>query len=319
MLTIKRTRSPEVSLQAAMGCVRGDPLQTHYGIVQYVDGPAEIVLPPCAGAHLLLSGEVQAVHRQQTLAIAAGTLLIGEAGDRPQLRVPAQSWATLVHVFFAPRWLRPISPGARAETSLLPILHDPLSRSAAAFARLARGMVPLKEGAIIDSIEVNACLNALVAASDEYLQSMSRCTGHSRRHKRDVFVRMKWARDLILCGIEGAPTVETLAHFANVSPSHFIRQFRRIFGDPPYRYRLKHQMSHAHALLREGRLSVGEVMSRIGIESHCTFARAFRREFGVPASEVRSAAPAASQTRGRPTASSPPRQRSAEEASFAVR
>jgi AraC-like DNA-binding protein len=289
MLALCRTRRPDVSLRDASS-VSMDIMDTHWAVIQSVDGPAELGLPPCSGAHFLAAGALQISHRQQLIAVAPGSLLVSEGSDRPLLRVPAQAYAVIVHLFLAPSWLHTDWPHRRGDLGLLPILHDAGSRSAAAMDRFAKAVIGLTPDQQMSSLDLNAHLNDLLASSAEHRPSIDRCPGHSQRHRREVFIRMKWARDLILHGLERSLSVNELAHYANLSPSHFTRQFRRIFGMPPNRYRLKQQMAQAHALLRERRLSVGEVMMRVGLDNPCSFARAFKREFGRTPSEVRTLA-----------------------------
>ncbi|MEN0083695.1 MAG: AraC family transcriptional regulator [Leifsonia sp.] len=75
-------------------------------------------------------------------------------------------------------------------------------------------------------------------------------------------------------------TVERLARVASASRTVFAERFRELVGDSPNRYLTTVRMEHAARLLRDGRLSVADVASRLGYSSDVAFSRAFRRHTG---------------------------------------
>lgn len=75
-------------------------------------------------------------------------------------------------------------------------------------------------------------------------------------------------------------TVERLARIASASRTVFAERFRELVGDSPNRYLTTVRMEHAARLLRDGRLSVADVASRLGYSSDVAFSRAFRRHTG---------------------------------------
>jgi len=50
--------------------------------------------------------------------------------------------------------------------------------------------------------------------------------------------------------------VPALARTALMSPSHFSRRFRAIYGETPYSYLMTRRIERAQSLLREGSMSV---------------------------------------------------------------
>ena len=86
-------------------------------------------------------------------------------------------------------------------------------------------------------------------------------------------------------------TVDRLARVASASRTVFAERFRELVGDSPSRYLATVRVEQATELLRDDRLSVGEVAHRLGYGSDVAFSRAFRRVTGVsPAAWRRSAA-----------------------------
>lgn len=87
-------------------------------------------------------------------------------------------------------------------------------------------------------------------------------------------------------------TVESLAGAVGMSRSSFSARFQSLAGTPPLKYLTQHRMHlAAHALKRDGGLSLAEVAREVGYESEASFGRAFKRQFGVtPGSFRRGAA-----------------------------
>lgn len=76
--------------------------------------------------------------------------------------------------------------------------------------------------------------------------------------------------------------IPALAAVAHVSPAHFIRTFRAVFGEPPHRYLQRRRVERAAALLRDTDRTVTEVCLEVGFTSVGTFSRTFRALIGQP-------------------------------------
>ena len=81
--------------------------------------------------------------------------------------------------------------------------------------------------------------------------------------------------------------VPSLARLAFMSPAHFSREFRQVFGETPHRYLQRRRIERACALLRNTDLPVLEVSRRVGFESLGTFGRTFRDVVGRTPTQVR--------------------------------
>jgi AraC-like DNA-binding protein len=76
-------------------------------------------------------------------------------------------------------------------------------------------------------------------------------------------------------------TVADLARAAGLSPAHFSREFRRIFGEAPHQYLLTRRLERAAALLRNTDRTVIEICFAIGLTSVGSFTTSFRRVYGA--------------------------------------
>jgi transcriptional regulator GlxA family with amidase domain len=76
-------------------------------------------------------------------------------------------------------------------------------------------------------------------------------------------------------------TVERLATEVGYSRSAFAARFRELVGESPMGYVTRARLAAAATLLERTGLSIGEVARRTGYSSQASFARAFKRAFGI--------------------------------------
>src|SRR5690606_28564866 len=103
---------------------------------------------------------------------------------------------------------------------------------------------------------------------------------------RDL-ARLRRVRDRMDREFASPLDVEALARGVNMSAGHLSRQFRRAYGESPYRYLMTRRIERAMALLRRGDMSVTEVCFAVGGSSVGTFSTRFTELVGVPPSVYR--------------------------------
>jgi AraC-like DNA-binding protein len=109
------------------------------------------------------------------------------------------------------------------------------------------------------------------------------------------------AKDLVDARYREPLDVPTLAEAARLSPAHFSREFRRVFGETPHRYLLTRRLERAAALLRTTDRSVTEICLAVGLRSLGSFTTSFGRAFGLSPAAYRAAHPPASERARIPT------------------
>ena len=87
--------------------------------------------------------------------------------------------------------------------------------------------------------------------------------------------------------------VATLARAARLSPAHFSREFRRVFGESPHQYLLTRRLERAASLLRTTDRSVADICVTVGLRSVGSFTTSFGRTYGKSPTEYRAAHPPA--------------------------
>lgn len=106
------------------------------------------------------------------------------------------------------------------------------------------------------------------------------------RRLQDI-VAVRRVRDRIDREYARALDVEALARGAHMSAGHLSREFRRVYGEPPYSYLMTRRIERAMTLLRRGELSVTAVCFEVGFSSLGTFSTRFTELVGVPPSAYR--------------------------------
>jgi AraC-like DNA-binding protein len=99
------------------------------------------------------------------------------------------------------------------------------------------------------------------------------------------------AKDLIDARYRDPLDVPTLAEVAHLSPAHFSREFRRVFGETPHQYLLTRRLERAAELLRNTDHSVTDICFDVGLASVGSFTTSFRRAYGMTPTEYRTLHP----------------------------
>lgn len=232
----------------------------------------------CGPAHVCvaLRGRVGAVSRTLALSLAGHDVLIGEAGVNLQLE--PQGADALVAVLWLPR-------GLGETRDLLPACHRDDLELALALSRLAHQALSGGD-AMIDSVYLEL-LKLLATRQEQHVDGVAQCPGRSARHRRQLFLRLIRAKNLIDHGPPTTLDLAALATVASLSPSHFLRLFHRVFGISPHRYLVRHRLQQARQLVEESTQPIGAIAAQLGFVNRCAFARLFKQHFGTPATRLR--------------------------------
>jgi AraC-like DNA-binding protein len=109
------------------------------------------------------------------------------------------------------------------------------------------------------------------------------------------------AKDVIDARYRDSLDVPALARAAHLSPAHFSREFRRVFGETPHQYLLTRRLERAAALLRSTDRPVTDICFAVGLRSLGSFTSSFGRAYGCSPSAYRAAHPPAADRARIPT------------------
>jgi AraC-like DNA-binding protein len=107
------------------------------------------------------------------------------------------------------------------------------------------------------------------------------------REAEDFNRRLLRARDAMDRAYAEPLDVKAVAAVAFVSPAHFSRSFRAVFGETPHRYLQRRRVERSMFLLRETDRSVTDICFDVGFTSLGTFSRTFTRIVGETPSGYR--------------------------------
>jgi AraC-like DNA-binding protein len=100
------------------------------------------------------------------------------------------------------------------------------------------------------------------------------------REAEDLNRRLLRARDAMDRAYAEPLDVRAVAAVAHISPAHFSRRFRSVFGETPHRYLQRRRVERSMFLLRETDRTVTDVCFAVGFTSLGTFSRTFREIVG---------------------------------------
>ena len=101
-----------------------------------------------------------------------------------------------------------------------------------------------------------------------------------------TLAHLRRARDLIDREYAQPLDVPAMARAANMSPAHFSRKFRAVYGETPYTYLMTRRIERAKAHLRQG-MSVTDTCFAVGSTSLGSFSSRFTELVGETPSQYR--------------------------------
>ena len=107
------------------------------------------------------------------------------------------------------------------------------------------------------------------------------------RDAEDLNRRLLRARDAMDRAYAEQLDVSAVAAVAHISPAHFSRSFRAVFGETPHHYLQRRRVERSMFLLRETNRAVTDISLDVGFNSLGTFSRTFKEIVGQSPSEYR--------------------------------
>ena len=97
--------------------------------------------------------------------------------------------------------------------------------------------------------------------------------------------RIYQARDILATNLENPPSILELAQQVGVSDRTLRTGFKELFDTTIVGYLTLLRMERAELLLREKKLSIGEIANSVGYSNLSYFSAAFKRQFGITPSQ----------------------------------
>jgi AraC family transcriptional regulator len=111
----------------------------------------------------------------------------------------------------------------------------------------------------------------------------------SRRADRGGLARWQQKRvmDFMEEHLAGDMSLDVLADLVRLNRYHFLRSFKRSFGEPPYRYWTGRRIERAKALLANPRISITGIALDVGFSGTSAFSATFHRITGQTPTDYR--------------------------------
>jgi|GEM_PF-3558472 len=122
--------------------------------------------------------------------------------------------------------------------------------------------------------------SALVRSQLEIQRHIYRVPAKKFSVQLELYKRIEEAKDYIHNCLGSALTIEELAIVAKMSPFHFMRTFRRIYGVPVYQYILEKRLYWSLSLIKQGKMTITEIAAHTGFADVFSFSKAFKKRFG---------------------------------------
>jgi AraC family transcriptional regulator len=98
--------------------------------------------------------------------------------------------------------------------------------------------------------------------------------------RKELYRRLCIGKDFLDSNIHRKISIEEVSRIACLSPHHFKRAFKKLFGLTPHHYHVKKRLAYSRQLIEEGGMTVAEICQRVGFEDASSFIRLFRNNYG---------------------------------------
>ncbi len=103
--------------------------------------------------------------------------------------------------------------------------------------------------------------------------------------RKELYKRLHLGKEYLDNNLHRKISIDEVARVSSLSPHHFKRSFKVLFGDAPHQYHVNKRLMYSRQLIDAGGLNVGEICQRIGFEDSSSFIRLFRNNFGCTPGE----------------------------------
>jgi AraC-like DNA-binding protein len=123
-------------------------------------------------------------------------------------------------------------------------------------------------------------LVCMMRAQDNMLRESDALSARRPATRKELWRRINRGRDFIHARFDSPLTLNQIASAASLSPFHFLRGFKAVFGMTPHEYLLSCRVERSKFLLERTDLPVTEICFVVGFESLGSFSSWFTRMTG---------------------------------------
>lgn len=147
------------------------------------------------------------------------------------------------------------------------------------FRQLMNEDIGWKKTADLDSVYADLLVRLLQVHRGLYAD-INKIDSVKLSTRKELFKRLHVGKELFDNTLHRKVSVEEVSRMASLSPHHFKRNFKKLFGLAPHEYHVKKRLAYARKLIEGGGLGVGEICHQVGFEDPSSFIRLFRNHYG---------------------------------------
>lgn len=133
-------------------------------------------------------------------------------------------------------------------------------------------------------------LAAMLQVQRQVHQAAAKLPAANTTTRKELYRRLQIGRDYIHDNMQNSLLLEEIAQAAALSPYHFLRSFKQLFGQTPHAYLTKQRIHQAQQLLIRTDKPITEICFAVGFHSLGSFSSLFQRHYGQSPSQFRQAA-----------------------------
>jgi len=139
--------------------------------------------------------------------------------------------------------------------------------------------IGLKKETDLDTI-YTTMLTRLLSVHKNLFNEINKLTSTKKSTRVELYRRLCIAKDYMDAYPNKRISIDEVASISFLSPHHFKRTFKELFGITPHRYHIGRRLEYAQKLLTNDEAKIENVCVNAGFESSSSFIRLFREHFG---------------------------------------
>lgn len=130
-------------------------------------------------------------------------------------------------------------------------------------------------------------LAAMLQVQRQVHQEAAKLPAARTTTRKELYRRLHIGRDFICDNLQESLSLEQIAQHAALSPYHFLRSFKKLFGQTPHTYLTEQRIKHAQHLLAQTDIPITDICLAVGFQSLGSFSTLFQRYSGCSPRQYR--------------------------------
>lgn len=155
-------------------------------------------------------------------------------------------------------------------------------------------LVQIKAGCISRSIEstwldekLYELANGLITVHRQVGKEMMKLQCLRAATREELYKRIQIGHEFITAYFDQSISLADAAKTACLSPNHFLRSYKQVFGLSPHQYLTEKRLQEAKRLLQQTHKPITRICLEVGFQSVSSFSSLFSKRFSMPPSQFR--------------------------------